>query len=132
LIGVNVQRHRGHSRSDACGTTSFGRLVLSVLPACQADMNEDSASDVRDFLDYLHFFANNDRRADLNGDGVVSAQNFIAFLQAFSSGCRQTRVRSGPCPRGSTVRRSPPGRLGQPPADDRCIALRLGRPSPAG
>jgi hypothetical protein len=54
---------------------------------CPADMNNDGAVDVRDYLAYLQLYAAGSPLADMNSNEVVNVQDYLLFLGRYSTGC---------------------------------------------
>ncbi len=56
-------------------------------PSCAADLNDDCALDLFDFLEFQTLFDAGDPRADFDGDGSLTIFDFLAFQNAFDAGC---------------------------------------------
>lgn len=63
------------------------RLVLVVPDPCPADLTDDGALSVQDFLAFLALYADADPRADFDPDGAITIGDLLGFLGAFSGGC---------------------------------------------
>lgn len=62
-------------------------FMLTPLPICRADFNDDGVVNTLDFIAFLNAYNVQDASADFNGDGVVNTLDFIEFLNAYSEGC---------------------------------------------
>jgi hypothetical protein len=59
-----------------------------IAPAgCPADLDEDGALTIFDFLAFQTLFDAGDLRADFDGDGELSIFDFLVFQNAFDAGC---------------------------------------------
>lgn len=70
--------------------------IPATPPACAADYNGDTESDILDFLDFMDDFGacggepapcGTFGEADFTGDTIVDVLDFLAFMDAFATGC---------------------------------------------
>jgi probable HAF family extracellular repeat protein len=74
----------------ASGTHVDGRrhgLLLTPIPPCVADFNEDGFVGSPDFFDFLAAFFAGNSRADVDNNGQINSADFFFFLGAFFQGC---------------------------------------------
>jgi len=62
-------------------------LLVTPLPPCHADFNDDGAVGVQDIFDYLAAYFSNDARADMNGLTGITIQDLFVFLAEYFAGC---------------------------------------------
>jgi hypothetical protein len=60
---------------------------VDIVQLCGADFNQDGATDLFDYLDFVQAFAAMDTTADFNRDGVIDFFDYLDFVDAFSAGC---------------------------------------------
>jgi len=72
-----------------------GRPTLYVLCVddawqfthCPGDVNDDSAVDFADYLEFLRLYDATDARVDFTGDGQIDFGDYLAFLNYYDAGC---------------------------------------------
>ena len=99
IPGTNALGHTAptYVSSLACGIfqpqgPDFGSwepLVMTVIgeALCPADIDEDGALTIFDFLEFQTLFDAGDLRADFDGDGALTIFDFLDFQTAFDAGC---------------------------------------------
>ncbi|MCB9846059.1 MAG: hypothetical protein H6811_08750 [Phycisphaeraceae bacterium] len=68
-------------------TFEWQTFIITLPPACAADIDGDGDADGDDFFGYLDLFAAGDAAADLDGDGDRDADDFFLYLDFFAAGC---------------------------------------------
>jgi hypothetical protein len=61
--------------------------TFDSLSYCRADINDDLALNVLDFVAFINAYAGGDLRADVDGNGVLNILDFTAFINQFVAGC---------------------------------------------
>ena len=68
--------------------TSVNDLIFTAeWTVCTADIYQDGALNIFDFLAFQTLFQNGDMAADFNADGMLNVLDFVAFQAAFLEGC---------------------------------------------
>lgn len=79
LIGDTMD---GEQATDAGSVYVFDATV-----ACDADLDNDGLTTIKDFLAFLNAWASNDPLADWNNDGMIDTTDFNAYLNEWAAGC---------------------------------------------
>ncbi|MCC6677825.1 MAG: hypothetical protein IT436_11820 [Phycisphaerales bacterium] len=72
------------------GRNSAGQyqtFLITLPPACRADINGDGLVDFADYLEFLNYYDVGDLTVDFNGDGLVDFADYLEFLNLYDAGC---------------------------------------------
>ena len=67
----------------------YVRENLPPPPICVADVNDDGALNILDFVAFQNLFVQQDPAADCDGDGQFNILDFVCFQNLFQAGCEK-------------------------------------------
>ncbi len=77
----------GDTRDGKQATDAGSVYVFDATVACDADLDNDGLTTIKDFLAFLNAWASNDPLADWNNDGMIDTTDFNAYLNEWTAGC---------------------------------------------
>jgi hypothetical protein len=78
----------GARLDDTAGPEDAGAVYIhSIVPICRADLDQDGAATIFDFLSYQNLFIAGDKIANFDCDSKFDLFDFLAFQNVFVGGC---------------------------------------------